>query len=80
MDVSLAGCTFSPALGRMPVTDLDQTDLKSVLGPIWHSKPEAARKALNRVGIVLRHAAAMGLDVDLQGRGEGQVAPRCTAA
>ena len=55
-----------PALGRMPVTDLDQTDLKSVLGPIWHSKPEAARKALNRVGIVLRHAAAMGLDVDLQ--------------
>lgn len=55
-----------PKLGRLPVEEIDQNDLKRVLDPIWHSKPEAARKALNRIRIVVRHAAAMGLDVDLQ--------------
>ena len=55
-----------PKLGRLPVEEIDQNDLKRVLDPIWHSKPEAARKALNRIRIVMRHAAAMGLEVDLQ--------------
>lgn len=34
--------------------------------PIGHSKGETARKALGRLSIVLKHAVAMGLDVDLQ--------------
>ena len=55
-----------PKLGRVPVTDLDQRDIRDTLGPIWHSKADTARKAMNRLAIVLRHAAALGLDVDLQ--------------
>jgi integrase len=55
-----------PKLGKVPVTDLDGRDIRGALAPIWHTKADAARKALNRLGIVLRHAAAMDLDVDLQ--------------
>ncbi len=55
-----------PKLGRVPVEELDQQDIKNTLAPIWHTKAETARKAINRLGIVLRHAAAMGLDVDIQ--------------
>lgn len=55
-----------PKLGRMPVSQIDQNDIKSILAPIWHDKAPTAKKALDRLGIVLRHAAAMGLDVDLQ--------------
>jgi integrase len=55
-----------PKLGRVPVTDLDQRDIRDTLAPLWHAKADTARKALNRLGIVLRHAAALGLDVDLQ--------------
>jgi hypothetical protein len=55
-----------PKLGRVPVTDLDQRDIRDTLAPIWHTKADAARKALNRLSIIMRHAAALGLDVDLQ--------------
>jgi integrase len=55
-----------PKLGKVPVTDLDQRDIRDTLAPIWHSKADTARKAINRLSIVLKHAAALGLDVDLQ--------------
>lgn len=55
-----------PKLGKVPVTDIDQRDIRDVLKPIWHEKADTARKALNRLSIVLKHAAALGLDVDLQ--------------
>lgn len=55
-----------PKLGKVPVTDLDQRDIRDCLAPLWHSKADTARKALNRLSIVLKHAAALGLDVDLQ--------------
>jgi integrase len=55
-----------PKLGRVPVADIDQKDIRDTLAPIWHTKAETARKAMNRLGIVLKHAAALGLDVDLQ--------------
>lgn len=55
-----------PKLGRVPVEELDQQDIKNTLAPIWHTKADTARKAMNRLGIVIRHAAAMGLDVDMQ--------------
>lgn len=54
-----------PKLGKIPVEEIDQQDIKMALAPIWHTKGETARKAMNRLGIVLRHAAAMGLEVDL---------------
>lgn len=55
-----------PKIGKVPVSDIDQLDIRQVLAPIWHSKADTARKAMNRLGLVLKHAAAMGLDVDLQ--------------
>lgn len=55
-----------PKLGQIPIEELDQRDIKNTLAPIWHTKADTARKALNRLHIVLRHAAAMELDVDLQ--------------
>lgn len=55
-----------PKLGKKPIEEVDQHILKEILEPIWHSKPEAAAKALNRLSLTLKHAAAMGLDVDLQ--------------
>jgi integrase len=55
-----------PKLGKVPVTDIDQRDIRDTLAPLWHVKAETARKALNRLSIVIKHAAALGLDVDLQ--------------
>ena len=56
-----------PKLGQVPVTDIDQRDIRDCLAPIWHGRgAEAAQKALQRIGIVLNHAAALGLEVDLQ--------------
>ncbi|KAA0698555.1 site-specific integrase [Neorhizobium sp. P12A] len=55
-----------PRLGKMPVAEIDQTDIRDALSPIWHSKAETARKALNRLSICMKHAAALGLDVDIQ--------------
>lgn len=55
-----------PKLGNTPVTLIDQRDIRDTLAPIWHDKADTARKALNRLSICMRHAAALGLDVDLQ--------------
>lgn len=55
-----------PKLGKVPVTDIDQRDIRDCLAPLWHDKADTARKAMNRLSIVIKHAAALGLDVDLQ--------------
>ena len=55
-----------PKIGRDAIEDVDQHVLKELLTPIWHKKPEAAAKALNRMNLTLQHAAALGLSVDLQ--------------
>jgi integrase len=55
-----------PKLGKVPVADIDQRDIRDTLAPIWHAKADTARKAMTRLGICLKHAAALGLDVDLQ--------------
>ena len=49
----------------MPIEQVDQHDIKTCISPIWHSKGETAKKALHRLNIVIKHAAAMGLDVDI---------------
>jgi integrase len=55
-----------PKIGSQAIEDVDQHMLKAVLEPIWHEKPDSARKAVNRINLTLKHAAAMGLDVDMQ--------------
>lgn len=53
-------------IGHVAVEDIDQHILKKRFAGIWHTKPSAAAKALSRVNLSLQHAAALGLDVDLQ--------------
>lgn len=55
-----------PQLGSVPIDAITQRDLERVLKPIWQDKPDVARKALNRVNLTIQHAAAGGLDVDMQ--------------
>ncbi|WP_342773621.1 tyrosine-type recombinase/integrase [Falsirhodobacter xinxiangensis] len=55
-----------PKLGKVPVAEIDQKDIRDCLAPIWHTKAATAAKAINRLGLCLKHAAALGLDVDLQ--------------
>jgi integrase len=54
-----------PALGNQPIESINQIHIRDTLRPIWKTKPEAARKAINRMNIVMLHGAALGLDVDL---------------
>ncbi|MDA8746662.1 integrase arm-type DNA-binding domain-containing protein [Litoreibacter sp.] len=72
-DDGTAGRWFSPLelyvlprLGKVPVSEIDQRDIRDTLAPIWHEKADTARKAMNRLGICMKHAAALGLEVDLQ--------------
>lgn len=55
-----------PKIGDVPIEEISQNDLRDTLAPIWHEKAETARKAINRLAIVFRHGAAMGLPVDMQ--------------
>ncbi|RWK65091.1 site-specific integrase [Mesorhizobium sp.] len=55
-----------PKLGKVPVGEINQRDIRDTLAPIWHAKADTARKAMNRLSICLKYAAALGLEVDLQ--------------
>lgn len=55
-----------PQIGDTAIEDVDQHILKHVLEPIWHEKPDTARKCVNRLNLTMKHAAALGLEVDLQ--------------
>ncbi|MEY8839980.1 tyrosine-type recombinase/integrase, partial [Cribrihabitans sp. XS_ASV171] len=55
-----------PKLGKVPVAEIDQIDIRNALAPIWHTKAATAKKAIERLSICMQHGAALGLDVDLQ--------------
>ena len=55
-----------PKIGKTAIEDVDQHVLKQTLEPIWHEKADTARKAMNRMNLTFKHAAALGLDVALQ--------------
>lgn len=55
-----------PKLGKVPIADIDQVDIRDCLAPIWHVKAATSEKALGCLSICLQHAAALGLQVDLQ--------------
>ena len=54
-----------PTLGNLSVEDITQQDIAQTLKPIWETKAETAKKAINRLNIVFTYAAAAGLDVDM---------------
>ncbi|WP_019223958.1 tyrosine-type recombinase/integrase [Bartonella rattaustraliani] len=55
-----------PKIGDIAITELTQIDIKECLSPIWKTKNETASKALTRLNIAIKHAAARGIDVDMQ--------------
>jgi integrase len=55
-----------PKLGKTPVAEIDQISIRDMLRPIWKTKASTAEKAIQRLSIVMEHAAALGYDVDLQ--------------
>ncbi len=72
-DDGTAGRWFSPLalhvlpkLGGLPVSNIDQVHIRDALAPIWRSKAPTARKAMDRLGICMKYAAAEGLNVDIQ--------------
>ena len=54
-----------PKLGKIPVTEIDQSNVKRVLEPLWHTKPDTARKTASRLNYIIKYAAASKLKVDL---------------
>lgn len=62
-----------PKLGKVPVSDINQIDIRDALKPIWHTKAETAEKAIGRLNIVFKHAAALGLNVDLQATDKARI-------
>ena len=62
-----------PKLGKMPIEEIDQLDVQKVLAPIWHTKADTARKAANRLKIILKHAKAMRINVNLMAVDEAKI-------
>jgi integrase len=54
-----------PQLGHILITEINQQDVHRVLHPIWNTKHETAKRALVRLGIILKYAAAMGKEIDI---------------
>ena len=62
-----------PRLGDVPIEQINQTDIKNTLAPIWHSKADTARKAMNRLNLIFQYAVAAGIDVDISAVAKAKV-------
>lgn len=49
-----------PKIGGARVDAISETEILSVLSPLWHAKPAAARKLRQRIGLVLDYAKGHG--------------------
>ena len=49
-----------PVIGRVPVGAVTTADVIDTLRPVWHSRPTTARRVLQRIGLVMEWAVAMG--------------------
>ena len=53
-----------PRIGALPVSEVTTADVLAILTPIWHDKPETARRVRQRIGAVMKWAVAMGYRPD----------------
>jgi len=53
-----------PRFGERPVSEVSSADVLGVLAPIWHEKPETARRVRQRIGAVMQWAVAMEYRAD----------------
>ena len=49
-----------PCIGRMPVSSVTTADVIDTLRHVWHARPTVARRVLQRIGLVMEWAVAMG--------------------
>jgi len=49
-----------PKIGGLRVDSIDEKDILSVLSPLWTTKPAAAKKLRQRIGVVLDYAKGHG--------------------
>ena len=49
-----------PHIGRMPVSAVTTADVIETLRRDWHARPTTARRVLQRIGLVMEWAVAMG--------------------
>ena len=49
-----------PVIGRIPVGAVTTADVIETLRPVWHARPTTARRVLQRIGLVMEWAVAMG--------------------
>ena len=53
-----------PRIGALSVSMVTTADVLAILTPIWHDKPETARRVRQRLGAVMKWAVAMGYRQD----------------
>ena len=53
-----------PRIGALPVSAVTTADVLAILTPIWHDKPQTARRVRQRIGAVMKWAVAMGYRPD----------------
>ena len=61
---SSLGTYVYPRLGDTPVDRVATADVMACLVPIWHTRPETARRIRQRIGAVMRWAIAQGYRAD----------------
>ena len=54
-----------PKLANYPIDEITQRDLEICLKPLWHQRHDTAKKALSRLNVIIKYAAALGLNVDV---------------
>ncbi|MFY0614049.1 MAG: tyrosine-type recombinase/integrase [Hyphomicrobiaceae bacterium] len=47
-----------PALGDLPVAEVTPRDVSNAIAPIWRSKPETAKRVMQRIELTFKHAIA----------------------
>ena len=68
-----------PRIGAMPVSEVTTADVLAILTPIWHDKPETARRVRQRIGAVMKWAVAHGLPTGQPGGRCPRAGPRAAA-
>ncbi|WP_375263552.1 tyrosine-type recombinase/integrase [Palleronia sp.] len=49
-----------PTLGGLTISEIHQDDIEAVIDPIWTTKPETARRVLQRISVVFDFACGRG--------------------
>ena len=49
-----------PSIGHKPIAEVSSADVLSILKPLWNTQHETAKRAKQRIGVVMKHAITEG--------------------